>query len=365
MQLQGRKYAWTLDFQHFRPIRNFAHKVHLTRYSVLLMAVELACIDETPIQQGGGCNITLNGRGVDFLLDLFQQAGARSSSRGTLQMHEVFPARINLKGPSVSATLSAIILTAGRLETTVLHNIALEPEITALVSFLKKFGASISLDTPNRILVLDCGRLSFGHTDIFETLIPDRIQFATYAALAVTTRVDLRITNVVPDHNVSFIKALERIGIEVFALPGTDGLVIRGSDPRKTGMCSNFFKALPYPGLPTDTLPFLAAIMLSLKQHANISDAVFPARNHFFKQISRLGFDCTHKLGKIRIGTSHSPIDSGICEGGDLRSTAALIAVSPLIKSGLTIFNYGQIHRGYNSFEQWGRIFDLEFALEY
>ena len=115
------------------------------RASVLVMGPLLARYGKVKVSLPGGCAI--GSRPINLHLDGFKKLGAEISIRkGFIHLS----AKRGLKGrkifldfPSVGATENLMMAAVLAKGTTFLENVACEPEITDLASFLNKMGARI------------------------------------------------------------------------------------------------------------------------------------------------------------------------------------------------------------------------------
>ena len=135
----------------------------------------------------------------------------------------------------------AAVLAQG--ETTI-ENAAKEPEIVDLASFLSKMGANIRGAGTSNIIIKGVKSLSGTR----HTIVPDRIEAATYMLSAAITGGDVTVKNVIASHIRPVIAKLIEIGAEVDENEDED--VIRVRAEKK--LHATNIKTLPYPGFPTD-----------------------------------------------------------------------------------------------------------------
>lgn len=95
--------------------------------------------------------------------------------------------------------------------TTIIENVAKEPEIVDLANFLNKMGAKVKGAGTDLIKIEGVERFH-GTKHI---VIPDRIETGTFMVAAAITRGDLLIKNVVPDHVRPIISKLIECGCTV------------------------------------------------------------------------------------------------------------------------------------------------------
>ncbi|MCK5534444.1 UDP-N-acetylglucosamine 1-carboxyvinyltransferase, partial [bacterium] len=214
------------------------------RASVLVMGPLLARYREVKVSLPGGCAI--GSRPINLHLDGFKKLGAQ------INIHEGFihlSAKKGLKGekifldfPSVGATenlMMAAVLAKGK---TLLENVACEPEIVDLASFLNKMGARIFNAGTNIIEIHGVKELKGTE----HSVIPDRIETGTYLLAVALTRGRVKILNVNPTHLEIVIARAKEAGVEI----KIDKNTMEVSVPE--GLKSIGINTSPYPGFPTD-----------------------------------------------------------------------------------------------------------------
>src|SRR5574344_518854 len=220
----------------------------------------------------GGCSI--GSRPVDLHLKGFESLGAKvhigidaidvDGSAG------LKGAPIYLDFPSVGATeniMMAAVLAEG---TTTIDNAAQEPEITDLANFLNKLGAKIRGAGTKTIEVVGVKELSGGS----HTVMPDRIEAATYMVAAAMTKGDVLVTDVVAAHLVPIIAKLRENGAQVEINEDEDQIRVIGADKPK----AMNIKTLPYPGLPTDVQSQFMTLLTISEGDSVVKETVFENR---------------------------------------------------------------------------------------
>ncbi|MFC6663752.1 hypothetical protein [Deinococcus multiflagellatus] len=104
----------------------------------------------------------------------------------------------------------------------------------------------------------------------------------------------------------------------------------------------------PWPGLPTDAAPLIAAGLVSLPGMTTITDLVYDSRSSHVPGLKRQGFDLRHDGGQqiqIRGCEPHRlPVQ---VQAPDIRAGAALLIASLAREAKTELTNYAQIQRGY------------------
>src|SRR5690606_11438027 len=145
------------------------------------------------------------------------------------------------------------------------------------------------------------------------------------------------------DHVDLLIEKMGRMGLRIS--PEADGLWAMSSGrPRPVDVAT-----LPYPGIATDYLPMLVAVMCLADGTSYATENVFAGRFRYVGELARMGAD-------IRVEGHHLVIDGVERLSGapvravDIRAGAAM-AIAALAADGeTTIHDAGPIDRGYESF---------------
>lgn len=181
-----------------------------SRIPILFCGPLLHRIGEASIPDLGGCRI--GDRPIDFHLSILREFGAQVDKHPQ-GIHITAPrglrgAKIRLPYPSVGAT-EQLLLTAVRAQgSTELSNAAIEPEIMALIGFLQRMGAIISVDTDRVIRIEGVEEL----TGASYTALTDRIETASWACAALATRGDVFVRGAEQDPMMTFLNTFRRVG---------------------------------------------------------------------------------------------------------------------------------------------------------
>lgn len=311
--------------------------VRMMRASFLVMGPLLVRCGKASIPLPGGCAI--GQRPVDLHLKGFEAMGAKISiEKGFVHASapKLHGAQIYLDVPSVGATENIIMAACLAHGETVIDNAAQEPEVVDLANFLNSAGARIRGAGTSRIRI-DGVRHLRGTT---YTIIPDRIEAATYLIAGAITQGNVTVDNVIPLHLKSVLAKLQECGFTVTEL--TKGIEISASC-RPTSVS---IKTLPYPGFPTDVqAPFVS--LLSLGEGTSIiSETIFENRFAHAEELRRMG-------AKIRIEGSNAVIEGvpqltgATVQATDLRAGAALCLAALAAQGVSYITGLEHLQRGY------------------
>jgi len=308
-----------------------------TRASVLLLGPLLARHGFAKVSFPGGCPI--GERKINFHLQGLEAMGAEISSEGEyilarckrLQGIEYdFPAK------TVTGTENLIMAAALAQGTTVLRNCALEPEVSDLITLLRKMGADISGQGEETITI--CGQTSL-HGAVHR-IIPDRIEAGTYLIAGCFAGNDILIQGVVPEHLQSVLTILEGMGA-VLTVSGQT-IAVKGREP----MAAADVVTQPYPGFPTDLQAQLTTLLTQSTGVSRVREKIFNDRFRHVAELNRLGAAIEVENDSAII-KGPSRLHGAVITTTDLRASAALV-LGGLLAAGETIIqNSYQLFRGY------------------
>jgi UDP-N-acetylglucosamine 1-carboxyvinyltransferase len=352
-----------LECRDFRLVPNEAMDVYhqRSRVPILTAAVSLHRCGYAWVSGPGGCSI--GPRPVDFHLAVLEMFGAaREDGPAGIELKApaggLRGARVNLSYPSVGATeqfLLAAVLAEGDSE---LSNAAIEPEILDLISVLQKMGGIISVGSNRAITVTGVDRLTGFHHDV----IPDRLEAASWASLALATAGRVTLRDVRQADMATFLNMFRRAG-------GGFDIAARGDSItfwREREMLRPLaFETDVHPGFMTDwQSPFVTA----LTQAAGVSvvhETVYEDRLGYTDALRQLGADIqvfTECLGstRCRFGVAnhrHSAVVVGPANlrGAhlvvpDLRAGFSYVIAAAAASGTSTIDGIELLDRGYEEF---------------
>ena len=228
----------------------------------------------------GGCAI--GARPIDLHLKGFEKMGAEitfGSNYVEAKADRLKGAKIYLDYPSVGATENLVIAASLADGTTVLENVAEEPEIVDLANYLNKMGAKIKGAGTDTIKIEGVQRLH----GTKHCVIPDRIETGTFMVAAAITHGNVLIKNVVPDHVRPVIAKLQECGVTVEDT--LEGLRVNAEGCE---LVATDIKTLPYPGFPTDMQSQFMALLTVVKGSSTVIETVFENRYMHINELNRM-----------------------------------------------------------------------------
>jgi UDP-N-acetylglucosamine 1-carboxyvinyltransferase len=328
--------------------------VRKMRASVLVMGSLLARNGRARVALPGGCAI--GSRPIDQHLKGFEAMGAvvkvgNGFIEAEAQGGRLHGAKIYLDFPSVGATENIMMAAVLAKGTTVIDNVAKEPEIVDLANFLNKMGAKVKGAGTGTIKIEGVDVL-FGTE---HHIIPDRIEAGTFMVAAAITGGDVLVKGAVPEHLTSLIAKMEEMGVTI--LEEEEGLrVIGAHDLRAVDI-----KTMPHPGFPTDMQSQMMALMLQAKGTSMITETVFENRFMHVEEFRRMNADIKIE-GRSVVINGPANIQGAEVSATDLRAAAALV-LSGLVADGRTrITELKHLDRGYVNFH--GKLASLGADIE-
>lgn len=192
---------------------------------------------------------------------------------------KIYGEKIDFEFPSVGATENAILASCLGEGTTIITNVAREPEIIDLQNFLNRMGAKVKGAGSNKIEVEGVKKLK----DVSYNIMPDRIETGTFLCLSAITGGNLLLENTEQTHIVPIIDKLEEAGCNICASKNT----IEIKAPKRLKGIN--IKTMPYPGFPTDMQAILGATLTTAKGTSVIIENIFENRFKYTRRINKNG----------------------------------------------------------------------------
>src|SRR4051794_21196993 len=315
--------------------------VRRLRASISVLGPLVARCGRARVALPGGDNI--GSRGLDMHMTGLTELGAQVRVEHGFVVAEV-PDRLRganlwLDFPSVGATenlLMAAVLAEG---TTVIDNVAREPEIVDLCEMLTEMGALIDGVGGSTLTVHGVSTLE----PVRHATVADRIVAGTWAFAAAIAGGDLLVHGGRSGHLDIVLDKLESAGATV---QDVDGGFAVGVDRR---LASFDVVTLPYPGFPTDLQPFAMALAAVSDGTSMVTENVFESRFMFAQELARLGADLRtdghHAVVRGRPVLSGAPVVAH-----DIRAGAALVLAGMAAQGTTTVAESRHIDRGYPYF---------------
>ncbi|XJZ27123.1 UDP-N-acetylglucosamine 1-carboxyvinyltransferase [Bacillota bacterium Lsc_1132] len=317
--------------------------VRKMRASVLVMGSLLARNGRARVALPGGCAI--GSRPIDQHLKGFEAMGAKVKvGNGFIEAEvngRLRGAKIYLDFPSVGATENIMMAATLAEGTTIIENVAKEPEIVDLANLLNKMGANVKGAGTGTIRIEGVNVL-FG-TD--HAIIPDRIEAGTFMVAAAITGGNVLVKGAVPEHLSSLIAKMQEMGVTV--LEDEEGIRVIGPERLK----AVDIKTMPHPGFPTDMQSQMMALLLRAEGTSMITETVFENRFMHVEEFRRMNADIKIE-GRSVILNGPSNLQGAEVAATDLRAAAALILTGLVAKGMTRVTELKHLDRGYVNFHE-------------
>ena len=315
--------------------------VRKMRASVLVMGSLLARNGRARVALPGGCAI--GSRPIDQHLKGFEAMGATVKvGNGFIEAEAVnglHGAKIYLDFPSVGATENIMMAAVLAKGTTIIENVAKEPEIVDLANFLNKMGAKVR-GAGTGTIKIEGVEVLFGAD---HNIIPDRIEAGTFMVASAITGGDVLVKGAVPEHLSSLVAKMEEMGVTI--IEEEDGLRVIGPEKLK----AVDIKTMPHPGFPTDMQSQMMALLLRAQGTSMITETVFENRFMHVEEFRRMNANIKID-GRSVIMNGPSNLQGAEVAATDLRAAASLI-LTGLVADGMTrVTELYHLDRGYVDF---------------
>ena len=315
--------------------------VRRMRASFLVMGPLLARKGEAKISMPGGCAI--GARPIDLHLKAFEALGAKieiteeyvyASAPKGLKGNQIY-----LDFPSVGATENVMMAACMADGKTVIENVAEEPGIVDLATYLNSMGANIRGAGTNIIRIEGVKELK----GAVHTVIPDRIEAGTYLIAAAMAGGDVYVENALSEHLKPVVAKLKEAGVTV--QEDVDGIRVISDGQLK----AVDIKTLPYPGFPTDMQAQFMALTTIAKGTSTVTETVFENRFMHVAELRKMGAHIDIENRKA-IVEGVQKLHGASVNATDLRAGAALVCAALSSEGRTEVGRLHHIDRGYDDF---------------
>ena len=290
----------------------------------------------------GGCTL---GRKLDIYFDSLQTMGAKVeiehgyvAASGQLHGAELFPRRITVGG--TMTMLMAAVLTLG---VTVIHNAAMEPEVSDVIDLLLKMGAKIE-GRGTHVLRIEGVESLHGAEHI---PVPDRIETGTFICGTAMTHGTVMLRGARLDLMEQFVHVLRQNEVVLEQRP--EGIWV---DAKNASLRGQDITMTEYPGVATDDQPCLVALSSIAQGDCLITDTVYDNRFMHVPELIRMGAKIdTINSQSVRIH-GVDKLSGAIVTASDLRGGAALVLAGLVADGETCVQRVYHIDRGYHQLEE-------------
>lgn len=332
--------SMTIDPSNMTPIPLPNGNVKKLRASYYLMGAMLGRFKKAVIGLPGGC--FLGPRPIDQHIKGFEALGATvTNEHGAiyLRAEELIGAKIYLDVASVGATINIMLAAVRAKGRTIIENAAKEPEIIDVATLLTNMGANIKGAGTSVIRIEGVEELH----GTKHTIIPDRIEAATYMIMAAAIGDGITIDNIIPLHLEAVTAKLREMGVNVEE--GEESIFI----PRTDSLNAVDVKTLVYPGFPTDVQQPLSVLMTQAVGASKVTETIYTARFKHIDELRRMNANVKVE-GNTAIIQGPTKLHGSKVTATDLRAGAALVLAGLIAEGETEIQDIYHIERGYSKF---------------
>lgn len=332
-----------IDTSHASHVEAPYDLVKTMRASFYVLGALLGRHGEARVSLPGGC--AWGPRPVDLHLKGMEALGAKL----ILDQGYVVASALPLRGTyfefgisSVGASANVLMAAVRAEGTTVLKNVALEPEVTSLALFLNKMGARISGIGTRELTIQGVAELHPADA----VMSPDRIETGSFMCAVGMTGGKVRLSHADPLQLTAVIEKARQAGIEVSY--GADWIQVeRGSSKLKPIDVTTDV----YPNFPTDLqAPFMALATIA-DGVSHITDTIYTDRFTHVAELFRLGAQI-HMDNNTAVVTGVSKLTGAPVMSTDLRASVCLVLAGLAAEGETEVKRVYHLDRGYEKLEE-------------
>ena len=294
----------------------------------------------------GGCAI--GTRPVDRHLYAMEQLGINIDIQNGYVLANGKPkgGKIYFQIKTVNGTMNAIMAAVLADGVTEIINAAAEPEVTELARCLVKMGANIQGIGTQKLVITGVEKLH----GTSHTVVPDRIEAATYAIAAGITGGELYIENS-PLHLLEdVVFTLCYMGLDI--IEKDNGLIVKSTGLIKpTNVVTEEF-----PGFPTDVQAQIMALMCFANGTSIVTENIFENRFMHVQELVRMGANIQLQGSRTAIVHGVPSLSGAQVMASDLRASAALVLAGLAAKGETIVSRVYHLDRGYDHMEEKLRV---------
>jgi len=314
------------------------------RGSVCILGPLLGRGGQAVVSLPGGC--VIGARPIDLHLKGLEGLGAKISIDGGYihaRARKLKGADLFLGGrcgPTVLGTANVMMAAALADGVTLIESAACEPEVVDLAAFLNAMGAKVAGAGSPTLTITGVKNLHGAEHEV----IPDRIEAATFAVAAASSRGDVILRGARADHMRAVLDKLREAGVTV----ERSGPALRIS--RRGRLKPVDITTLPYAGFPTDAQAQMMVLMTLTPGISIITERIFESRFMHVSELARLGADIAIE-GPSAIVKGGRPLSGAQVMASDLRASAALIIAGLAARGATQVNRVYHIDRGYEKID--------------
>ena len=312
-------------------------QIEKMRASIVVLGPLVSTYGKARVALPGGDDF--GPRPIDMHLKGLEALGVRfSSEHGYIEAEaeRLIGSRVVLDFPSVRATENIMKAAVPAEGDTIIENDAREPEIADLAAFLNRMGAKVLGAGSSTVTIQGVDNL----VAVEHTVIPDRIEVATYLSAVGIAGGEINLLGARADHMDMLCQKLGEMGMRISS--DSTGLWAMASK----GLQSVDLATLPYPGLATDYKPFLVAMLSVADGVGIVTENLFSGRFRYVDELIRMGAEIRTE-GHHAVIRGVPKLSGAPVRAHDIRAGAALVTAALKADGETEIRDPHHIDRGY------------------
>jgi UDP-N-acetylglucosamine 1-carboxyvinyltransferase len=221
--------------------------------------------------------------------------------------------------------------------TTILKNVAREPEIVDLAVLLRSMGANISGDGSTEIIIEGVETLH-GTT---HKVVTDRIELGTYMMAPLIAGGEIELLGGKRQILESFCQKLEEAGAQITET--TRGLIVAR---KNANIHAVNVTTEPFPGFPTDLQAQMMALLCTAEGTSVLNETIFENRFMHAPELVRMGANIDVQGGTATV-TGVKKLRGAPVMATDLRASVSLILAGLAAKGETRVARVYHLDRGY------------------
>lgn len=312
------------------------------RSSIFLLGALIARTKQAVLCFPGGCEI--GARPIDIHIKGLEDLGAKiiiDDNQIICDGTNMYGGVVNLSFASVGATENLMMASVFLKGTTILNNVAKEPEIVDLQNFLNSMGCNITGAGTSQITIYGVDKL---HSTQY-TPMGDRIVAGTLMIATAITGGNVTLKNANFENNEDLIKKLLSVGCQIDIKSDIINITSKGRLPT-----IELIDTQIYPEFPTDMQAQMMALQVVSEGVSVISENVFENRYKHVPELIKLDANIIVR-DRVAVVRGVKDLFGTNVKAGDLRGGAGLVLAGLKAHGNTIVEDVYHIDRGYEGLE--------------
>ncbi|MDD5041070.1 MAG: UDP-N-acetylglucosamine 1-carboxyvinyltransferase [Candidatus Peribacteraceae bacterium] len=313
------------------------------RGSIVLLGPLLSRFGEISMAYPGGC--VLGKRPVHAHIAALEQMGAKDLSSDEM-LHltgALKPGRVILPEFSVTATENAVMAAALVPGEVRIDLAAAEPHVQEVEKIVAAMGAQVEGIGTHTLLIRGQKTLQ----PRIHTVIADYLEVGAFIIAALVTKGKMRLHGADPEHLISFLNVLKRMGAIVKI---EDGVLF--VDGELSLLKSLEVRTNIFPGFPTDLQATMGVAMTQAHGVSRIFERLFEGRMAYLYELEKMGAHIEILNAHEALVIGPTPLRGRMVSSNDIRAGAAMVLAGLCAGGETTITDVRYIERGYDRFDE-------------